>query len=98
MKSLRNSNPISRGRLEEIAWWIETDIKGMGDQEAYDFLVGKCELMYLEILKVIAGRHSSIYLELNSYCLAQLEQGKGAICALNIELAVSYPCEKMSLK
>lgn len=90
MKGLLQSNQISRDRLDSIADWIEEDVSSMTDQQAYEYLVGKCELMYSELLKVIAGKQSSLYPELNTYDSMTLNKCKGAICCLNIELDVSY--------
>lgn len=92
--SLRNSDPISRERLEEIAYWIEQDISELSNGAAFDFLFGECELMYSELIKVIAGKYSSVYPELNGYNQNNLQRCKWAIVLLNIELEISYPIER----
>lgn len=91
MNALKNSYPMSRQELCEIADWIEEDISGMSNREAYDYLIGQCELMYSELIRVIAGKKSDIYPELNTYDDETLNKCKGAICFLNIELGIGYP-------
>lgn len=91
MNGIKNSNPISLKRLQEIAYWIELDISKLELEDAYDRVLSECELMYSEVLKVITGSASNIYPELNSYGQKKLLECKNMMVLLNLELEVSYP-------
>lgn len=94
MNGIKNSIPISRQGLNEIAYWIESDISKLDIEEAYNHLLGKCELMYSEVVNVTAGKTSSIYLELNDYDEKTLQDCTAMVALLIIELEVSYPVER----
>lgn len=93
MESLRNSLPISRERLCEMAETIEVDISGCSNKEAYECLVGHCEVMYSELLRVVAGHESLAYPELNAFNEDQLEKCRACMVCFSLELETTYPIE-----